>query len=512
MKLDVNAGIEEPQHEITIFRGDHLPIVLGRMRRAQQRWAGLSISNRLSALKRFRHSLAEKSAALATLISKTTGRPEAEILSAQIIPLADACQFLERSAANILAPKKLGSKQRPVWLTRTRTEIRRDPLGVVLVISPSNYPLFIPGGIALQALAAGNAVLLKPAPGGTTIASAFSKLLAGAGLDPALLHVLPETAEAAHAAIAAGVDKIIFTGSTETGKKILHAAADKLIPTTMELSGCDAVFVRADANLDLVVRSLLFGLRLNAGATCIAPRRVFVHHSRATELEGRLAELVHAKEHSLPDTRTSAKLLPLIERAIQQGAHLVKGELIAANQLCAPLILAGANPMMDLLQADIFAPVISLVTVSDDNEALDFAARCPFALGASVFSSDENAAMALAKKIDAGVVTINDLIVPTADPRVPFGGRKRSGFGSTRGAEGLLDMTAPKVIALRRGKWRPHLQEPQPGDANLLRAFLQVSHGGSLRQKLAALIRLMRSARRTDSVKSFNSETRKENI
>ncbi|MEO6182321.1 MAG: aldehyde dehydrogenase family protein [Verrucomicrobiota bacterium] len=498
MKLSIThlSGIEEPPQAIAMHRGNLLSAIPRTLRRAQQRWAQNSLLNRLKILKRFRHLLAEQSGQLAALVSEVTYRPESEILSAQIIPLADACKFMERRAVKILSPRRLGSAQRPAWLTRTSTEVHLVPLGVVLVITPSNFPLFIPGIIALQALVAGNAVLLKPAPGVGIIAKAFLDILISAGLDKDLLHILPESTGSAQSAIASGVDKIVFTGSAEIGEKILHAAADQLTPVILELSGCDAVFVRADADLDLVVRSLRFGLRLNSGATCIAPRRVFVHHSRATELEGRLAEAVRNEESFLLNSKTSFKIFPLVENALRQGAHLVQGELLSANSLRVPLILAGAKPTMELLRNDIFAPVISLVTVSDDLESLQFAAQCPFALGASIFSSDKSAAAALAQKIQAGVITINDLIVPTADPRVPFGGRKRSGFGVTRGAEGLLEMTAPKVIAISHGKWRPHLQQPQPGEANLLKAFLKISHGGSLRQKFAGLISLMRLARK----------------
>ena len=171
-----------------------------------------------------------------------------------------------------------------------RSEIHREPLGVVLIIGPGNYPLFLPGVQLIQALAAGNAVLLKPGIGGTPAAQALSKLVIRAGIDPQLVAVLAESREAAGCAIEAHPDKVLFTGSAATGEKILEQLAPHLIPATMELSGCDAVMVRADADLELVVRALVFGLRLNAGATCMSPKRVLVHRSIATELEGRLAE------------------------------------------------------------------------------------------------------------------------------------------------------------------------------------------------------------------------------
>ena len=215
---------------------------------------------------------------------------------AEVLPLAEACRFLEREAGKLLKPRRLGRRGLPLWLAGVCSEIQREPFGVVLIIGPGNYPLLLPGVQLIQALVAGNAVWLKPGGGGTEAARALCDLIVRAGFDPQLVALLPESAEAARAAIAARPDKVLFTGSAATGEKILAQLAPHLIPATMELSGCDAVIVRADADLDLAVKALVFGLRLNNGATCMSPQRVFVARSIATELEGRLgARLQYAK-------------------------------------------------------------------------------------------------------------------------------------------------------------------------------------------------------------------------
>jgi acyl-CoA reductase-like NAD-dependent aldehyde dehydrogenase len=179
--------------------------------------------------------------------------------------------------------------------------------------------------------------------------------------------------------------------------------------------------------------------------------------------------------------------------ALADGAHLLAGNIQPDGSLHAPLIFAGVKPSMRLVQEDIFAPVLSLITVADDDEALAFAVQCPFALGATIFSRDESAARALAARVRAGIVVINDLIVPTADPRLPFGGRGRSGFGVTRGAEGLLEMTAPKVVTIRRGNSRQHFDESHPADAELFTAYIQAAHTSGWRNRLASLKRLFRA-------------------
>jgi acyl-CoA reductase-like NAD-dependent aldehyde dehydrogenase len=301
---------------------------------------------------------------------------------------------------------------------------------------------------------------------------------------------LPEAAEAASCAIQNGVDKVVLTGSATTGETVLHQCAKNLTPATVELSGCDAVFVRADADLDLVARALAFGLRLNHSATCIAPRRVFVSRNRATELEGRLAQMFQVGNGIEFSGFTSPPWSQFAGEALADGAHLVAGNIRPDGSLQMPIIFAGMKPAMRLVQEDIFAPVLSLITVTDDEEALKFAAQCPYALGATIFSRDEFSARSLATRVRAGVVVVNDMIVPTADPRLPFGGRGRSGFGVTRGAEGLLEMTAPKVVSLRSGKSRRHFEPSQPGDAELFAAYIQAAHTSGWRNRLTAFKKL----------------------
>jgi acyl-CoA reductase-like NAD-dependent aldehyde dehydrogenase len=387
----------------------------GQARDAQIRWASKPIAQRLRVVRELRHLLAENAEPLAIAVAATNDRPMEEKLVSEVLPLADACRWLEKSAARVLAPRRSGSRGRPFWLRGFSFEVQRQPFGLVLVIGPGNYPLFLPAVHSLHALVAGNAVLLKPAPGTRNIALFFAKLARDAGLDPTLLTILPESVVAARDAIAGGVDKVIFTGSSENGRDVLADLAKSNTPAVMELSGEDAVLVFADADLELVVRSLGFGTRLNNGRTCIAPRRLIVVQSVADDL---LARMANARVPRLP-----------IER--------VRDEAAAARR---------AN-------------------------ATDFA------LGASIFSRDIARARSLAARIKTGFVLINDLIAPTADPRLPFGGVKASGFGTTRGDEGLLAMTFPHVVAVRRGTSHPHFDETVPEDAKLFSSYIRAAHG-----------------------------------
>ena len=347
-------------------------------RDAQRAWAATPLPERLRCLRRLRHAIAAEPLSLATSID-SPARTTAEKLASEVLPLADAIRFLEREAPRLLRTKRYGPRGRPLWLGRTRLEVRRDALGVVLVVSPANYPLLLAAVQAVQALAAGNAVLVKPAPGHSGPLGGLARMAAAAaGIDPRLLAVLPEDVATVAEAAAAGVDKVFLTGSAETGRAVLATLAPHGVPSVMELSGHDAVFVCDGADLGLVARCVAYGVTFNGGATCIAPRRVFVQRAMAAELERRLLEV------------------------LGQGA-----------------------------------PAVSIIAVESMDHALTLSDQCPYRLGATVFGPPDLAA-AVAARVDAGCVVVNDMIAPTADPRLPFGGRGRSGFGVTRAAEGLL--------------------------------------------------------------------------
>ena len=399
-------------------------------RTAQSRWALTPISERLRVVRALRHGIAENADKLAGIAASVSERPIAEKLVSEVLPLADACRWLEKRADRVLATRRCGSRGRPFWMQGVTFEVQRQPFGLVLVIGPANYPLFLPAVHALHALVAGNAVLLKPAPSTRRVALAFAQLARDAGLDPAMLTILPESVSAARSAIADGVDKVIFTGSSENGRDVLATLAETNTPSVMELSGQDAVLVFADADLDLVVRALRFGTSLNDGNTCIAPRRLVVVQSVAEDLLARLS----------------------IARV----------------------------------------PIMLIERVHDEEAAVHRANDADFALGASIFSRDVARARTLAARIKTGFVLINDLIAPTADPRMPFGGVKASGFGTTRGDEGLLEMTFPHVVAERHGRTHPHFDEPASGDAQLFSAYIRAAHGtrrfAALRDLFRALI------------------------
>jgi acyl-CoA reductase-like NAD-dependent aldehyde dehydrogenase len=466
-----------------------------RIADAQAHWASVSVRNRLRVLRAARHSMAAHADEFAAAISPQLARSQADTLVGEVLPLLDACKFLEREASRLLAPRKLGRTGQPLWFGGVAAEILHEPIGHILVIGPSNFPLFVPGVQVLQALAAGNAVTWKPGGGGAGVAELFAQHLRAAGLPEGLLTVTDETVGAAQTALAEGPGKVIFTGSSANGQRVLDTLAASATPAVMELSGSDAVLVMPSADLPQVAKAVAFGLRLNGAAVCMSPRRLFASRTSMTALKPFLkAELAKIPAVKL-DAATASKLEALLSDAVANGA-IVHGEVRAEAQ--APVLVLGANARMKITRSDIFAPVLSLLESESMLHALDQYAQCPYALTASIFcgKGDEKQARTMARMLQAGTVLVNDLIAPTADPRVPFGGRGASGYGVTRGAEGLLEMTAVKTLLVRHGGTMRHLEPTREQDIKTFGSLIALAHGKGLAARWAALIELIRSALR----------------
>lgn len=484
----------------TGYRLEPLPVapaaleVLAEARRAQVRWANAGIRQRLRVLRRARGLMVARAEELARTVplelAGSTHRSLADTLAAEVLPLVEALRFLEREAEPILAPRHAHEGGGPFWLGRVSVEVRREPLGVTLVLAPGNYPLFLAGAQALQALAAGNAVLWKPSAGGAAAAIALRRILVEAGLDPMLLQVLEDTVEAGRDAIDAGVDKVFLTGSAETGRAVLGQLAESLTPAVMELSGCDAVFVIKGADLDRVVAAVAFGLRLNGSATCMAPRRLFASAEIAAALRDKLAASLKVSAPIPVTAGIASALRVMTAEAMRDGAVPVCGGIEDGG--VRTLLLDAVKPWMRIARTDIAAPVLSMIVVEDEDEAVEAYTECSFRLTVSIFGS-ERRARRLAGRLSAGVVTVNDIIVSTADPRAAFGGRGESGFGVTRGREGLLEMTALKTVLVQRSRSLRAYEPAVKSHVGLFLGYLKAVHGGGFRQRWSGLLELAKA-------------------
>jgi aldehyde dehydrogenase (NAD+) len=460
----------------------------------QALWASTSLKARLRVLRAARHLMAARAEEFCEAISPRLARTKADTLATELLPLLSGCKFLEREAVRILAPHKLGIAGRPLWMTGVAAEIHRVALGHVLVIGPSNFPLFIPGSHVLQALAAGNSVTWKPGVGGGAVAQLMARMLVEAGLPASALTVTDESVEAAHRSLLARPDKVIFTGSSKTSHSLLTELAETTTPAVLELSGADAIIVSPTADLKQAAKAVAFGLRLNGGAVCMSPRRLFATPSTMSALRPLLQEALAKVPGVTLDAGTSSRLRTMLEEAVEGGAEL-RGTFAPEAQ--RPLLVDHATAGMRISSSDVFAPVLSLIEAESMMHVPALYAQCAYGLTVSIFCErgKEKKARMLGAMLNAGTLLINDIIAPTADPRVPFGGRGASGYGVTRGAEGLLEMTAVKTVLMRRGGVMLHLDPTSDADVPMFAGMIRAMHGEGFAMRWAAIKQLVKTAR-----------------
>ncbi|MGL4555008.1 MAG: aldehyde dehydrogenase family protein [Gemmataceae bacterium] len=462
-----------------------LPELTAAARAAQRPWADLTVSQRLKPIRALRRLIVAGCDRLLAVLADELGKPAAEALGGELLPTADGLAWLERRAAAVLAPRRVPSADRPITLWGQADTVHRRPRGVVGVIGTWNYPLYLNAGQIAQALAAGNAVIWKPSEVVPRFAEAFADLMAQAGFPPGLFQPMPATREGGAELAEADIDHVVFTGSATVGRKLAARLGERLVTSTMELSGCDAMLILDDADLAMAAKAAAFALTLNRGQTCIAVRRIFVPRPRAEEFVRLLAARIDPTPLPLKTAAQEAHARRVIDDAVAAGARRLTAD--------GPAVLLDVRPEMAVCREASFAPVMGVLPYDTLDEALEAEGRCPFALSFSVFTADPARGRALAGRLRSGTVCVNDVIAPTTHPSTPFGGRGESGWGVTQGAEGLLEMTVPQAVSVRGGSFRPHY-ERAANQESLLRGLLAAGHGPTLWRRLGGWWRVARAA------------------
>lgn len=460
---------------------------IGALRSFANEPSQIPLHARLQWISHFRRQLMAHAPAWIQAARQELKKTAAETLGAEILPLAEACRFLERNAAGILKPRKVGGS--PFWLGDRET-VLREPHGVVAIIGTWNYPFFLSGVQILHALAAGNRVVWKPSEMAPLCAEQLQKSFRQAGVPEEWLVVLPAERDWGSWICEQEIDWLVFTGAEKTGRVIARRLGERLIPSTLELSGHDPMIVLKDAPDPLqVAMAAWFGMTTNHGQTCVAPRRLLIDQAIYEKVLAPLrSKFAAAGAKTLAAAKQKEHALDLIASAQAAGATVTAAAAdvhsVGPNQM-HPVLVETNRTDLPIWREALFAPV--LVASAFDKESLIARRLGPEAptLGASIFSADLDRARALAATLDAGLVTINDLIAPLAHPGAPFGGQGKSGWGVTQGAEGLLEMTRAKTISVRSGKFRPHYDGPWKGNdhRDLLWNLLKMSHAPSWKER-----------------------------
>ena len=479
-------------------------------RTAQAAWARLPVRDRLRPVRTLRALLVERADDVCAAVQADIARPPAEVLGTEVLSTAAALKYLEKRAAGLLAPKRVSGRDRPTWLMGCRDAVHHRPWGAVGIIGTWNYPVYLNVGQIAQALVAGNAVLWKPSENVPRTAELTSALFRDAGFPAGLLQTLPATREDGPQLAEADVDHVVFTGSDTVGRELAKRLGERLIPSTLELSGCDAMFVLADANIEMAAKAAWLGVSINRGQTCIAVRRVFVQREKVDAFVAALRPLVRAEPMGLVTEGQRTQAERLIEDAVTRGASVLanperqrRGEpptpSLTLRVHLDPTFLLNVPADAAFCREACFAPVAGVIPFDTPEEAVSLARQSPFGLSASIFTADVAKAKEMAALIPSGSVIVNDVLAPTAHPATPFGGRGASGWGVTQGAEGLLAMTVPQVVTIRKGTFRPHFDDaanPDPATADIIRGLLRWTHARGIGAKLGGLWQLVRGIRK----------------
>lgn len=443
---------------VPIFSASEIAAAVERADAAQQRWAKTPVADRLKLIRRFQSLLCEQKETLAAVITREAGKPLAEALSTEILVVLDATQYLLNHAGEFLLPERVPHGNPAMKLKRG--VLLREPYGVIGIISPWNYPFSLPSIQTLTALVTGNAVVLKPSEFTPFSSLELQRLLRQAGLDHDLMQVVTGEGAAGSALLQANIDKMVFTGSVATGRKVAQSAAAKLLPVVLELGGKDPMIVLEDADVNVASSAAVWGAFMNSGQTCLSVERCYVHESIYQKfLDACVAKAGRLRQG--PGEEESADLGPMIHErqlktvqrhvddAITRGARLLLGGKPATElgpNFFQPTILADVTHDMDLMREETFGPVLPVCSFNSDDEAVALANDSEFGLAASIWTRDKQRGEGLARRIHAGTVMVNDVVACFGISEAPHGGVKASGIGRTHGRYGLEEMVWPKYV------------------------------------------------------------------
>ena len=460
--VPVNPATGEVLRELECAGESEVRDAVLRARSAQAGWAELGLRRRIAIIREFQGRLFSKKSEIAAAITREVGKPLVEALVTEVLVVLDAARFLIDNAWGLLRDEpvphgNLVTKLKRGWLVR-------EPHGVIGIISPWNYPFSIPATETLAALVAGNAVVLKPSELTPLVALELASLLHASGVPEDVFQVVVGEGPAGAALLRSPIDKLVFTGSVGTGKRIAAAAAERLLPVVLELGGKDPMLVLDDADVDVASSAAVWGAFVNAGQACLSVERCYVHRSLYESFAKACAEKTkqlrvgngmdaHTDVGPMIQDRQVRIVESHVEDAKARGARVLAGGArlpeLGVN-FYAPTVLAGVTQDMRIMREETFGPVLPVMACADDDEAVRLANDSEYGLAASVWTRDPKRGERLARRIHAGTVMVNDVISCFGISEAPHGGVKASGVGRTHGRFGLDEMVRVKYLDMDR--------------------------------------------------------------
>jgi acyl-CoA reductase-like NAD-dependent aldehyde dehydrogenase len=456
--VSINPATGEVLREFDCASAAEVRDAVTRARAAQPAWQAIGVRKRLDIIQKFQQLLNARKQKVARVITSEAGKPVAEALLTEVLVVLDAARFLLQETYGFLRDQPLPHGN---LATKAKSgRLIREPCGVIGIISPWNYPFSIPATETLAALAAGNAVVLKPSELTPLCALELASLLHDAGVPADIFQVVIGEGATGAALIESGIGKLIFTGSGATGRRIAQSAAARLLPVVLELGGKDPMIVLEDADVDVASSGAVWGAFVNAGQACLSVERCYVHRkiydafvSACTEKARRL----RVGNGADPDTdigplireRQLRTVEQHVEDARSRGARVMAGgERLTAlgPNYYSPTVLTNVTHDMLIMREETFGPVLPIMRFDSDAEAVHLANHSEYGLAASVWTRDRARGEKIARQINAGTVMLNDSVSCFGISEAPHGGVKASGIGRTHGRFGLEEMVWTKYL------------------------------------------------------------------
>lgn len=460
-----------------------VPAIVDQAREGFEQFKKITFKNRIRLIKELRYALVGAQSDISDVISRATGKPVTEALTTEVMVVADAMLHVEKRAAKALATRRIKT---PITFIGKQSYVEFKPRGVVAVISPWNFPFMLAMIPTIEALAAGNAVIIKPSEVTPEVGEFIESLFSGIGFPRGCVQVIHGGVELGEALVASPIDFVHFTGSVKTGKAIAQVTGQALVPTTLELGGKDPMIVFEDANISRAVNGAIWGAFSNAGQVCMSVERLYVQNSiYDLFVERLLSETAKLNlGSSMNDdvgpltTRHQVEVVKRhVKNAVSQGAQLLLGEHPDTwdpdSLAVRPIILTDVNHKMEIMQEETFGPVLPIMGFADDAQAVSLANDSRFGLNSSVWTQNLARGKKVINQLNTGGALLNDVILTIANPYLPYGGTKDSGIGSYHSDSGIQNFALQTSVMVDKGRklreinWFPYKDKKKDFEALL---------------------------------------------